>query len=338
MTAKEDQPLITVVIPTYRRSKLLCRAIQSVLQQTFTNFRLAVYDNASGDETSQVVGALSEDDQRISYYCHSQNIGAINNFNFGMAQVCTPYFVLLGDDNYLLPHFLEEAVHILNDHSEKTIFVGQIENVDEKGRFVSRNLEKWPSGLVRAPNGIIHMVESGFPNWEGILFRRQLIAKDRVLDPSFSGAADQEFIGRIARDYDFFVSKNVCARFTQHSESWTSKRALSEHMGNMNRLLEGWLKDANWTADQQKRLRSAVSRRIEGALRRHVINSTIIGNDLGTLKIADEFVRNSKEVSVKTAVLVNIAKLVNTNRLLKWAATLFARLHLKKYRFKLFSR
>ena len=90
---------------------------------------------------------------------------------------------------------------------------------------MSRNLENWPSGLVRAPNGIIHIVESGFPNWEGILFRRQIIAKDGVLDSSFSGAADQEFIGRIARNYDFYVSKNVCAKFTHHSESWTSKRA-----------------------------------------------------------------------------------------------------------------
>ena len=331
----EEQPLITVVIPTYRRPKFLRRAIQSVLNQTYTNFRLTIYDNASGDGTSAVVGAISKQDSRVIYHCHPQNIGAINNFNFGMAQVSSPYFSLLGDDNYLLPKFFEEAVRHLNDCSEKTIFVGQVENVDEQGRFMSRNLENWPSGLVRAPNGIIHIVESGFPNWEGILFRRQIIAKDGVLDSSFSGAADQEFIGRIARNYDFYVSKNVCAKFTHHSESWTSKRALSEHMGNMNRLLERWLQEVSWTADQQKRLRLAVNRRIQGALRRHVIKNAIIGDDLGTLNTANEFVKNTKELSKKTVIIVKIAKIVNTNPVLKWTAALFAKLHLMKYRFKL---
>lgn len=335
MTAIEDKPLVTVVIPTYRRPKLLSRAIQSVLQQTFKSLRVAVYDNASGDETSQVVGALSEDDQRISYHCHSENIGAIKNFNFGMAQVSTPYFVLLGDDNYLLPHFLEEAIDSLKNQSEETIFVGQIENIDEQGRFISRNLDDWPSGLVRAPHGLIHIVESGFPNWEGIVFRRQQIENGDVLDASFSGAADQEFIGRIARDYDFFVSKNVCAKFTQHTESWTSNRAMSEHMKNMTRLLERWLRDENWTANEKRRIRSAVNRRIEGAIRRHVIRSTIIGDNMETLETANEYAKTAKELSIKTFLVVKISKLVNTIPLLKRPAAIIAKLHLVKYRFRL---
>ena len=331
MISKEEQPLITVVIPTYRRPKFLRRAIQSVLNQTYTSFRLTVYDNASGDETSEVVRAISKEDSRVVYHCHPQNIGAINNFNFGMRQVSTPYFSLLGDDNYLLPKFFEEAIHHLSGRSEKTIFVGDVENVDEQGRFMSRNLENWPGG-------IIHIVESGFPNWEGILFRRQIIAKDGFLDSSFSGAADQEFIVRIARDYDFYVSKNICAKFTHHSESWTSNRALSEYIGNMNRLLERWLQEVSWTADQQKRLRLAVNRSIEGALRGYVIKNVIIGDDLGTLNAANEFVENTKEVSNKTITIVKIAKLVNTNPVLKWIATLFAKLHLMKYRIKIFSK
>jgi len=50
-----SEPLITTVIPTYRRPAMLRRAIRSVLSQTFPDFRLCVYDNASGDETAVVV-------------------------------------------------------------------------------------------------------------------------------------------------------------------------------------------------------------------------------------------------------------------------------------------
>ena len=47
-----NQPLITTIIPTYQRPQLLRCAIQSVLDQTYANFQVCVYDNASGDETA----------------------------------------------------------------------------------------------------------------------------------------------------------------------------------------------------------------------------------------------------------------------------------------------
>ena len=338
MISKEEQPLVTVVIPTYQRPKILRRAIQSVLDQTYINFRLAIYDNASGDETSEIVSAFSEEDSRVVYYCHPENIGALSNFNFGMAQVNTPFFPLLADDNYLLPEFLEEAIHCLNDHSEKTIFVGNVENVDEKGHFMSRTLENWPSGLVRAPNGMFHIFESGFPNWEGILFRRQLIANDGVLDPGLGGSGDQEYMVRIARNYDFYISKKVCAKFTHHSKSWTSSREPSEYLETMSRLLERWLQEGSWTADEQMRLRLAVNRELESGLRGYVIKNAIIGDDLDTLNAANEFVKNNEDLLGKTIVIVRIANLVSTNQFLKWTARLFAKLHLMKYRIKLFSK
>jgi glycosyltransferase involved in cell wall biosynthesis len=70
-------PLITVIIPTYRRPKMLGRAIRSVLNQTFPDLQVCVYDNASGDETTQVVVEFAERDSRVRYHCHAANIGAI---------------------------------------------------------------------------------------------------------------------------------------------------------------------------------------------------------------------------------------------------------------------
>lgn len=52
MKTDVTEPIITAVIPTYRRPRLLRRAIKSVLAQTYPHFQVCVYDNASGDETS----------------------------------------------------------------------------------------------------------------------------------------------------------------------------------------------------------------------------------------------------------------------------------------------
>ncbi len=71
------KPLITTIIPTYRRPKLLRRAIKSVLNQTYPHFQVCVYDNASGDETALVVDEIAKADPRVKYYCHSENIGSV---------------------------------------------------------------------------------------------------------------------------------------------------------------------------------------------------------------------------------------------------------------------
>jgi glycosyltransferase involved in cell wall biosynthesis len=68
------KPLITTIIPTCRRPHLLRRAIKSVLNQTYPHFQVCVYDNASGDETAEVVSEFAKKDPRIKYHCHSENI------------------------------------------------------------------------------------------------------------------------------------------------------------------------------------------------------------------------------------------------------------------------
>src|SRR5437016_10001362 len=105
MTVPSPNPLIATIIPTYRRPKLLQRAIRSVLNQTYPHVQIRVYDNSSGDETASVVAELAKKDPRVKYHCHSQNIGSFKNFEYGLKQVDTEWFSILSDDDLILPEF-----------------------------------------------------------------------------------------------------------------------------------------------------------------------------------------------------------------------------------------
>ena len=102
-------PLVTTIIPTFRRPILVRRAIISALSQTLSDLRVSVYDNGSDDETEATVRDLQSIDSRIDYYRHPSNIGALNNFNFGLSRVESDYFSFLSDDDFLLPDFYELA-------------------------------------------------------------------------------------------------------------------------------------------------------------------------------------------------------------------------------------
>ena len=102
---------VTVGIPTYNRSRLLRRAIDSVLAQSHRDFTLIVSDNASGDDTAEVVGTYS--DPRVVYRPLAENIGRPGNFNRIVELAETEFVVMLGDDDELQPDHLARTVDVL---------------------------------------------------------------------------------------------------------------------------------------------------------------------------------------------------------------------------------
>src|SRR5262249_1258282 len=94
-------PRVTVAIPTFNRSAMLRQSIQSVLAQTYPSFRLVVRDNASDDDTPEVVRAFGDD--RIHYVRSDVNVGAGGNITRLIELADTELVVILPDDDLLYP-------------------------------------------------------------------------------------------------------------------------------------------------------------------------------------------------------------------------------------------
>jgi glycosyl transferase family 2 len=213
------KPLITTVIPTYRRPRLLRRAIMSVLAQSYPHFQVCVYDNASGDDTEDVVRELAAFDTRVKYFRHPQNIGAMPNFTFGMSRVETPFFSLLSDDDVLLPGFFEKAVEALDRYPDAIFSALATIQTDETGRVTLVPLANWDDGVYRPPNGLLTMLEKGHPEWTAILFRRDVLEKVGTLDLEAGAPADLDYELRIAARWPIVISTEPGAIFVTHSGS-----------------------------------------------------------------------------------------------------------------------
>lgn len=108
-------PLITVLITTYNRSELLKHAIQSVLNQTLKNIEIIILDDASPDDTKNVVASYA--DKRITYLRQKRNIGFTKNFKTGIKKAKGTHIFLLSDDDMILqPNSLE----VLYNEMKKT--------------------------------------------------------------------------------------------------------------------------------------------------------------------------------------------------------------------------
>src|ERR1043165_735004 len=167
---------ITTIIPTYRRPERLRKAIKSVLNQTFSQLQVCIYDDASGDSTKDVVLEFASD-MRVKYRCHPKNLGSAANFQFALSRVDTPFFSFLADDDYLLPEFYETALLGFEKYPSAAFSMGAVVDLDDRERFIDVVLSRWADKeYFSPPEGLLEMIGK-YSNWTGILFRKEVIEK-----------------------------------------------------------------------------------------------------------------------------------------------------------------
>jgi Glycosyl transferase family 2 len=137
-------PRVTVVVPTFNRARFLRVAVDSVLAQTYGEFRLLVADNASTDETAEIVARY--DDPRIDYVRRPENLGITANHNLALRDVTSEYCLIVPDDDALFPHTLERTVAALDGNPRAGMVHARFSVLGEDGA-VLRELEDWTYGL-----------------------------------------------------------------------------------------------------------------------------------------------------------------------------------------------
>ena len=99
---------VTIGIPTINRSPLALRAIRSALAQTYSNLEVLVSDDASTDDTVPRIQEIH--DPRLRLVRQTQRLGLVANFDFCLRNANGEFFLLLGDDDVLLPNAIERLV------------------------------------------------------------------------------------------------------------------------------------------------------------------------------------------------------------------------------------
>lgn len=107
---------VTVLMPTYNVAPWVEEAIQSVLNQTYRDFKLLVVDDASTDDTLDRVRAI--DDPRIRIASFLNNVGLAENLNRGLDIIDTELVARMDGDDIAEPDWLETGIKVLDTHPE----------------------------------------------------------------------------------------------------------------------------------------------------------------------------------------------------------------------------
>jgi glycosyltransferase involved in cell wall biosynthesis len=218
-----DSPIVSVIIPTYNRALLIGRAIQSVLDQSCADFELLVVDDASTDDTEQVVSGY--EDSRIRYVRHEQNMGGGAARNSGIDLACGEYVAFLDSDDEWFPGKLErqlaQATASSPDHG-----IFYCDNLTVIGRALLADVGQFHEGSVKR-----HLLGGWCLSMTSSVLIRTELLRTAHFDASLPGFQDYDLWLRLSDMTSFKHLPETLVYLHQHTgeriTSGSSKRAMA---------------------------------------------------------------------------------------------------------------
>ena len=187
-------PLVSIVLPTYKRAHLLPHAIRSVLTQTYSNWELIVVDDNSPDNTPEVVRSFG--DERIRYVRNEPNLKLPRALNKGFGLARGDYLTWTSDDNLFADNAIEKLVAHLQTADCDFVYADYwlFSEEDAEGRPLDIHHDKLPSQL---------QLEKGNHIGACFMYTRKLYEGVGEYDPELFLVEDYDYFMRAAQRFRF---------------------------------------------------------------------------------------------------------------------------------------
>lgn len=206
-------PKVSVIIPTYNAVDYLSETVDSVLQQTFTDWELIIVDDGSSDQTVSWIAELV--DPRIRLICQ-ENQGVTVARNTGITKSCGEYIAFLDHDDLWHPTKLEKQVRCLDKNPTVGLVHTWMVSVDAQGMSTGRIMASDAEGDVWAK-----LLEKNTVASSSVMLRRTCLSTAGVFstERELYTVEDWEFWIRIAAHYPFGVIKEPLLSWRQHANN-----------------------------------------------------------------------------------------------------------------------
>ncbi len=196
----EEQPLISVIVPIYNVEPYLKRAVDSILNQTYTNLEVILVDDGSPDSCGKICDEYKEKDKRV-VVIHKQNGGLSDARNAGLDRAKGQYIAFLDSDDFFAPFFINTLYYeLLRTESDVAFSMYQVVEGEVLAHFTEppKDLE-WENEncfIYNRKELLMNMYDANHPDatyfivswnklykadlWEGIRFPKGRIHEDEA--------------------------------------------------------------------------------------------------------------------------------------------------------------
>lgn len=224
--------LVSVIIPVYNTEKYIGKAVESILQQTYKNLELILVDDASTDNTYQILKAYAEKDVRIRLYRNEKNLGMMPNWNNALQYVTGKYWAKLDADDWWQENFIEDCYNIISKDDTIGMVCGRYVYIDENDDIIPNTEYQLPDNFKNTATDFIWRVKKGNGLFVPALAQQgNGLIKTAVLEQlgkyTLLPAGDTELFFRIGAHYKIFFLDKLYHYHRVWSQNFTRTQVLS---------------------------------------------------------------------------------------------------------------
>lgn len=232
-----SQTELSVILPVYNGSRYLLGAIENILTQSHENTELIIVDDASTDNTAEIIASIQ--DERVRKLRHEKNQGLPKALNSGFAASKGEYLTWTSDDNLYAPNALETLANFLDAHTEVDFVYADYWEIDETGKVGVRKYLCPPDKLLET-----NCVGACF------LYRRRVYQVIGDYDPAARLVEDWEYWLRVSQRFRMEHISEPLYYYRVHPQSLTSQRGVKhERWRKITRIKRdrfGWSWSRYW--------------------------------------------------------------------------------------------
>lgn len=224
-----SNPLISCILCVFNGEKYLPSAIDSILNQTFTDFELILVNDASTDSSRELINSYSA--SRIRYIENEENLGLTKSLNVGIRAAKGKYIARMDADDTCLPQRFEKQVQIFEKNPELgVVFCAGNGFIERKVPIDSISHESIKFRL-QFENPLIHA---------SAMFNTERIKEDLFYDERFRTAQDYELWCRLIQQYEFYQIPEKLMKFRKHEGQISQKKGANQRL-NVKKIQENYL-------------------------------------------------------------------------------------------------
>ena len=191
-----DSPLVSVIMPVYNAEKFVGEAIESILQQTFTDFELLIADDGSSDSSKRIIETYANQDSRIRTFHNSKNEGKVKTTN-RLFELCRGEFVTVHDgDDISLPNRFHLQVEFLDQNRDYVLVGCAFKSIIAGSKKVTEQFMETDSNIIRRKIKTTSQFHG-----PTVIFRKSIVPKVGGLYRYFMQGEDIDFTMRVTEKY-----------------------------------------------------------------------------------------------------------------------------------------
>jgi glycosyltransferase involved in cell wall biosynthesis len=136
MKTSPKYPLISVIMPVYNPGDFLTSALESILNQSYSNFEFIIVDDASTDDSWKIIRSFARRDKRIRAFRNHINLGVSLTSNIALSKAKGDYIARMDSDDISAPDRLQKQLKFLQKNKKIILVGGQCTIINQDGRTI----------------------------------------------------------------------------------------------------------------------------------------------------------------------------------------------------------